>query len=134
MFRFLPWLQRNLGLHVDRRDFHDYLILNSFAILIGLGGAGVALLFRIFIHGFEILFGGASVNDLMQKGRSIAVQPIVIAELIKKALEARRPKAHYRRGPGSRMAVTGNRMPAWLTDWVFANVLQKRLPTKLIGW
>ncbi len=75
-----------------------------------------------------------AVNDLMQQGRRAAVQPEVVAEVIKKALEARRPKARYRRGPGSRMADLGSRLPERFTDWVIERVLRKQLPGKLVGW
>ena len=77
---------------------------------------------------------GEAVRRLMQRGRSVAVQPEALAEVIQKAVEARRPKARYRRGPGSWMAVMGSRMPEWLTDWIVEKILRGRLPTKLMGW
>jgi len=75
-----------------------------------------------------------AVRELMQQGRRVAVEPEVLAQVIKKALEARRPKARYRRGPGSHMALIGSRLPELLTDWVIEKILRKQLPTKWMGW
>jgi len=76
----------------------------------------------------------AAVRDLMQRGRSVATEPEVLARVIKKAIEARRPKARYCCGPGARMAVLGSRLPEFLTDWVTEKILRKKLPPKLMGW
>jgi NAD(P)-dependent dehydrogenase (short-subunit alcohol dehydrogenase family) len=75
-----------------------------------------------------------AVRALMQQGRRVAVQPEVLARVIKAALEARRPKARYRCGPGSRMADLGRRLPQTFTDWVIDRVLKRKLPRKLVGW
>lgn len=75
-----------------------------------------------------------AAKKLMQRGRRVAAEPELVAEVIKKALEARRPKARYRRGPGSRMAVLGSKLPESFTDWVVEKVLKKQLPAKLLGW
>lgn len=74
------------------------------------------------------------VYDVMQQGRKVAADPAALAQTIKKALEARWPKARYQRGPGAKMAVLGSNAPALITDWVIDNVLRKRLPTKMMGW
>lgn len=75
-----------------------------------------------------------AVRALMHRGRSVAVQPESLARIIKQALEARRPKPRYRRGPGSRMADLGRRLPVRLVDWAIDNVLKGKLPRKLVGW
>ena len=74
------------------------------------------------------------IKDLMDQARRAAVGPDAIARVIKRALEARRPKARYRCGPGSRMAEVGRRLPESFTDWVIEKVLRKQLPTKVVGW
>lgn len=75
-----------------------------------------------------------AVNDVMQQGCRVAVKPEALAEVIKKVLEARSPKAQYRYGPGSYMAVIGSRLPVFFTDWLIEKILRKQLPTKLMGW
>jgi NAD(P)-dependent dehydrogenase (short-subunit alcohol dehydrogenase family) len=73
--------------------------------------------------------------DLMfTKGRACAYRAELLADLLLTVLEAKRPKARYRRGPGATMANIGRYLPARLTDWVVANTIQKRLPSKLLGW
>lgn len=47
----------------------------------------------------------------LQLSLRIAVSPDVIATTIKKALEARRPRAVYRSGPGARLAVIAGLLP-----------------------
>jgi short-subunit dehydrogenase len=75
-----------------------------------------------------------SMIALMTQGRRVAIQPEALAAVIKQALEARRPNARYRRGPGSRMAYIWSNVPAFLGDWVLDSVLNGRLPAKLGGW
>lgn len=77
---------------------------------------------------------GESMLAFMTQGRRVAIQPEALAAVIKEALEARRPKARYRRGPGSRMAKIWSNLPEFLSDWILDSVLNRRLPAKLGGW
>jgi len=72
--------------------------------------------------------------ELMQKGRRCASRPEDIAAVIRKALESRRPRTRYQRGPGSVMAIVGSRLPDRLTDWFVEGMLTGRLPSRLMGW
>lgn len=72
--------------------------------------------------------------EMMSKGRKCAAQPEALAAVIVKALEARRPRARYQRGPGSIMAILGSRMPDWFQDWILESMLTKKLPTWIMGW
>jgi len=71
---------------------------------------------------------------LMQKGRRCAARPEDIAAVIRKALEARRPRTRYQRGPGSLMAIAGSRLPDRLADWFVEGLLTGRLSSRLMGW
>lgn len=77
---------------------------------------------------------GRRMDVLMNKGRRCAFQPEAIAAIMLKALEARRPRARYRGGPGSKMAVLGSRLPEAISDWFVDQVIHERIPSKLLGW
>ena len=49
--------------------------------------------------------------QLLEPPLRIGTSPSVIAAAVKKALEARRPRAVYRRGPGSHLAAIANLLP-----------------------
>ena len=75
-----------------------------------------------------------AVQSLMQQARRTATQPVEIAKVIQQALEARWPRARYRRGPGSTSAFLGKLAPAFISDWVVDRILKKQVPTKFMGW
>ncbi len=77
---------------------------------------------------------GAAVKMLMLQGLSVAIRPEALAEVIKKALEAKHPKARYRCGPGSTMAVIGSCLPDFITDWFIEKVVRDQLSKKIMGW
>lgn len=76
----------------------------------------------------------SSVDRVMDNGRKRAIFPDDVAAVVLKAITAKRPKLRYMVGPGSRMAIVGNILPSRFTDWIFAMVLAKKLPTKVLGW
>ena len=76
----------------------------------------------------------AMMELMLDKGRGSASPPEALAELALEVLEARRPRARYRRGRGSTMAVVGSYLPERFTDWVVAKVIRKQLPSKVFGW
>lgn len=55
-------------------------------------------------------------------------QPVVIAELIKKAIEARHPKARYSKGYMAGITMFGKR---WLSDRMFDRILMNQLGIRL---
>lgn len=71
---------------------------------------------------------------MLEKGRGNAIKPEKLAEVILSAMQAKKPKARYRRGPGSGMAVIGACLPDPLLDWILERAIDGRLPSKLIGW
>jgi NAD(P)-dependent dehydrogenase (short-subunit alcohol dehydrogenase family) len=76
----------------------------------------------------------SAMMDLMNKGRSRALAPDALAQVVRVALESRFPRTRYRRGPGATMAVVGSWFPSSLTDWFIAKIMEKKLPSALIGW
>jgi NAD(P)-dependent dehydrogenase (short-subunit alcohol dehydrogenase family) len=74
------------------------------------------------------------VHDLLMQGRKIADPPEVIAGTVKRALEARWPKARYQRGPGAKMAMRGTVLPDFVLDFFIDLFIRKRLPSQLMGW
>ncbi len=76
----------------------------------------------------------AMMELMLDKGRGSASAPEALAELALEVLEAKRPRARYRRGRGSTMAVVGSYLPERFTDWVVAKVIRKQLPSKVFGW
>lgn len=76
----------------------------------------------------------AMMDLMLNKGRTCASGAEELAELVLEVVEAKRPKARYRRGPGSTMAVIGSYLPARFTDWVVAKTMRDRLPSKVLGW
>jgi NAD(P)-dependent dehydrogenase (short-subunit alcohol dehydrogenase family) len=76
----------------------------------------------------------SSIDRVMDSGRKRAIFPDDVAATVLKAISAKRPKNRYMVGAGSRMAIIGNILPSRFTDWVFAMVLAKKLPTKVLGW
>lgn len=77
---------------------------------------------------------GSSMAAIMKTGRKYAVTPEAVAVVILRALKTRRPKIRYGVGAGAWMALFGSHLPRRFTDWIFAMVLAKKLPTKTLGW
>lgn len=78
--------------------------------------------------------GAVMMKLMMNKARGCADRPEALAALVLKVLEAKRPKARYRRAPGSSMARLGSHLPERFTDWVVAKVMRNQLPSKVLGW
>jgi NAD(P)-dependent dehydrogenase (short-subunit alcohol dehydrogenase family) len=76
----------------------------------------------------------AMMELMLDKGRGSASPPEALAELALEVLESKRPRARYRRGPGSTMAVIGSYLPERFTDWIVAKVIRKELPSRVFGW
>jgi short-subunit dehydrogenase len=76
----------------------------------------------------------SSIAKVMESGRRQAITSEAIAEVVLKALEAKRPRSRYAVGAGARMALLGNYLPDRFTDWIFSRVLAKKLTTKTLGW
>ncbi len=76
----------------------------------------------------------SSIAMVMESGRRHAISSEEIAEVVLRALEAKKPRSRYAVGAGARMAVVGNYLPDRFTDWVFSRVLAKKLTTKTLGW
>jgi NAD(P)-dependent dehydrogenase (short-subunit alcohol dehydrogenase family) len=77
----------------------------------------------------------AAMTDLMfKKGRGCAYPVEALAELALTVVQAKRPRARYRRGPGSTMATFGSYLPKRIADWVVAKVMRNQLPSKVLGW
>jgi NAD(P)-dependent dehydrogenase (short-subunit alcohol dehydrogenase family) len=75
-----------------------------------------------------------SIERVMDSGRRQAITPQDVAEVVLKAVEAKKPKSRYRVGAGARMAVIGSFLPDRFTDWIFSKVLANKLTTKVLGW
>ncbi len=76
----------------------------------------------------------AMIELMFKKGRGCADRAGALAELALRVVEAKRPKARYRRGPGSTMATIGSYLPKRLVDWVVAKAMRNQLPSKVLGW
>lgn len=75
-----------------------------------------------------------SIERVMDSGRRQAITPEDVAEVVLKAVEAKKPKSRYRVGAGAQMAAIGSFLPDRFTDWIFSRVLANKLTTKFLGW
>jgi len=75
-----------------------------------------------------------SLERVMESGRRKAISPEKVAEVVLKAVEAKRTKSRYGVGAGARMAVIGSFLPDCFTDWVISKIFSRKFPSRTLEW
>jgi hypothetical protein len=73
-------------------------------------------------------------RKIMERGRRRAISATVVAKVVQKAMEIKKPRARYQVGTDARLAIIGSLLPDRISDWVIAKIFQDKLPTRALGW
>lgn len=75
-----------------------------------------------------------AMEQVMRRGQKNGIEVERVAQVIRKALEAPRPKTRYPIGPDAFLAELSLLLPDWIKDWLIVKVMEKKLPSWLMGW
>lgn len=75
-----------------------------------------------------------SFEKIFRIGSDHAISPFVVAKLVKKILETKRPKSRYIVGKDAWLGYLSRFLPDRFNDWIIFNVLQDRFSSRFIGW